>query len=319
MNLDNHFPARLTTEWSLSELSVADDVRALAEAAGTVDVIVGGPMPVPIPTGARLRLYHSPYTGHDWITPADLPRGAIFCNTHEHETTIAEHVLAAMLEFQTGLMRETHPVMKARSYDGRSINTGPRHRELRDTTIGIIGYGHIGREVARRCKAFAMTVMALSRNPRPEPGLTDWYGTPDQLETLLGASDFVLVCAPGGGATRGMINARAFRVMKEDSVIINVGRGEVIDEAALFEALSSRRIRGAAIDVWYVYPSPTWPNPWPSRFPFHKLDTMIMSPHSSAWTAEMSDRRWAFVAGNLDRFARDEALINICFSGERLD
>ena len=112
-----------------------------------------------------------------------------------------------------------------------------------------------------------------------------------------------------------MINARSFEIMKPDAVIANVGRGEVIDEAALYNALASRRIRGGIIDVWYVYPSDDDPNPWPSRFPFQKLDNIIMSPHNSAWTAEMSDRRWVFVADNLDRLARGEPLRNICFEG----
>lgn len=137
------------------------------------------------------------------------------------------------------------------------------------------------------------------------------------MDTLLAESDFIICCAPGGAATRGMINARSFEIMKPDAVIANVGRGEVIDEAALYNALASRRIRGGIIDVWYVYPSDDDPNPWPSRFPFQKLDNIIMSPHNSAWTAEMSDRRWVFVADNLDRLARGEPLRNICFEGVR--
>jgi phosphoglycerate dehydrogenase-like enzyme len=189
--------------------------------------------------------------------------------------------------------------------------------ELRGTTVGIIGYGQIGREVARRCKAFDMKVMAVSRTIRDEPDLVDWYGTVNQIDTLLAESDFVICCAPGGADTRGMINAKSFAVMKPDAVIANVGRGEVIDEADLYAALSSCQIRGGIIDVWYTYPSDADPNPWPSRFPFQKLDNIIMSPHNSAWTAAMSDRRWSFVGANLDRLSRGEALLNACFEGER--
>ncbi len=308
---------KTATDWTITILDAGTERDAIAAAIADVDAIVGGPLPIRIPDNARLRLYQAPFAGYDWIAPADLPGSAVFCNTYEHETTIAEHVLTGMLEFQTELLRVTHPLMRSRSYAGRSINLGPKHRELRGTTIGIVGYGRIGREVARRCKAFDMRVMAVSRHPRDDPERVDWYGTPDQLRTLLETSDFILVCAPGGKATQGMIGAAAFRAMKQDAVVINVGRGEVVDEAALYEALVAKRIRGAVIDVWYVYPSPTEANPWPSRFPFQKLDNIIMSPHNSAWTTAMSDRRWTFVGQNLDRFARGEPLHNVCFTGKR--
>jgi len=212
-------------------------------------------------------------------------------------------------------MRDTHPMMKTKSYNGRSISAGPMHRELRGRTVGIVGYGHIGREVARRCKAFGMTVMAVSRTVRDEPELVDWYGTVADMDRLLAESDFVIVCAPLDDSTRGMIGTAQFARMKADAVICNVGRGEVIDEAALYAALADNRIRGGILDVWYVYPSKADPNPWPSRFPFQKLDNVILSPHNSAWTEEMSTRRWTFVASQLDRFARGETLRNVCFEG----
>jgi phosphoglycerate dehydrogenase-like enzyme len=317
MNRDDLVESKVTTDWDITILSTRTELEAVKKAAVGVDAIIGGAIPGGIPDGARLRLYQAPFTGYDWIKAAGLPKGAVFCNTHEHETTIAEHLLAGMLEFQIGLMGETHPLMRSKSYSGRNINRGPHHLELRGTTVGIIGYGQIGREVARRCKAFDMKVMAVSRIIRDEPDLVDWYGTVDQIDALLAESDFVICCAPGGADTRGMINAKSFAMMKSDAVIANVGRGEVIDEADLYAALSSRQIRGGIIDVWYTYPSDADPNPWPSRFPFQKLDNIIMSPHNSAWTAAMSDRRWSFVGANLDRLTRGEALLNVCFEGER--
>ncbi|WP_420563826.1 2-hydroxyacid dehydrogenase [Thalassobaculum sp.] len=289
----------------------------LQELLPEADIIVGGGGGLKFPATNRLKLYQIPFTGYDWITPPELPKGVLFCNTHEHETTIAEHILAGMLEFQTGLMRDTHPMMVAKSYNGRSISAGPMHREMRGCTVGIVGYGHIGREVARRCKAFDMKVLAVSRTVRDEGDLVDDYWTvADGLDRLCAESDFVIVCAPLDDVTRGMIGAAQFKVMKPDAVICNVGRGEVIDEAALYEALSSKRIRGGIIDVWYIYPSKEDPNPWPSKFPFQKLDNVILSPHNSAWTEPMTTRRWMFVAKQLDRFVKGEPLENICFEGE---
>lgn len=302
------------TDWRIVSCDFAEEPERFREAVAEADVVIGGSK-IDVPAGSRLKLYQIPFTGYDWITAADLPRGVVFCNTYEHETTIAEHVMLGMLEFQIGLMRDTHPMMREKSYNGRSISAGPMHRELRDHTVGIVGYGHIGREVARRCKAFGMRVLAVSRTVREEPGLVDWYGTVAEMDRLLAESDFVIVCAPLDDSTRGMIGAPQFAKMKPDAVIANVGRGEVIDEAALYAALAGHRIRGGIIDVWYTYPSKSDPNPWPSRFPFQKLENVILSPHNSAWTQEMSERRWTFVAKQLDRFARGEELLNVCFEG----
>src|SRR3546814_14170345 len=107
------------------------------------------------------------------------------------------------------------------------------HREVRGHTVGIVCYGHVGREGAQRCKAFGMRVMAVSRSVRDEGALVDWYGTVAELDRLLAESDFVIVCAPLDDSPRGMIGAAQFAKMKPDAVIGNVGRGEVIDEAAL--------------------------------------------------------------------------------------
>jgi phosphoglycerate dehydrogenase-like enzyme len=310
------FLARETeTDWRFLTCDIGEEPERFRTVIAEADAVIGGSR-FDVPATNRLKLYQIPFTGYDWITPADLPKGVLFCNTHEHETTIAEHILLGMLEFQIGLMRDTDPMMRAKSYNGRSISSGPMHRELRDATVGIVGYGHIGREVARRCKAFGMRVLAVSRTVRDEGALVDWYGTVAELDRLLAESDFVIVCAPLDETTRGMIGTEQFARMKPDAIIANVARGEVIDEAALYAALAGKRIRGGIIDVWYVYPSKADPNPWPSKFPFQKLDNVILSPHNSAWTEAMSTRRWRFVARQLDRFARGEALENVCFEGE---
>lgn len=306
--------SKVSTDWNFICCDMKGEPERFREVAGQADVLIGGGVP-DLPATNRLKLYQIPFTGYDWIREDELPAGVLFCNTFEHETTIAEHVMLGMLEFQLGLMRDTDPHMRRHSYDGRSISAGPMHREMRGATVGIVGHGHIGREIAIRSKAFGMKVMAVSRSVRDEGELVDWYGTVEQMDTLLAESDFVIVCAPLDDVTRGMIGTEQFAKMKPDGVICNVGRGEVVDEAALYEALQSKRIRGGIIDVWYVYPNADDANPWPSRFPFQKLDNVIMSPHNSAWTQEMADRRWAFVASNLDRFARGEPLENVCFEG----
>jgi phosphoglycerate dehydrogenase-like enzyme len=135
------------------------------------------------------------------------------------------------------------------------------------------------------------------------------------LDRLLNESDYVLLALPLADDTHGLIDAKRFARMKPDGVIINVGRGLVIDEGALYAALDERRIGGAIIDVWYNYPSDEVENPAPSRYPFQELDNIIMTPHSSSHSEAARLRRWTSIAANVDRLARGEALRNVCFEG----
>merc|ERR1712113_1235020 len=111
-----------------------------------------------------------------------------------------------------------------------------------------------------------------------------------------GASHFVLVCCPLTDSTRGLISVAALAQMRTDAVLINVGRGEVVDEEALFHALKGKRIRAAVIDVWWQYPPIDKPEVLPSKYPFHELSNVTMTPHSSGWTSEHEVRKVAQVA-----------------------
>ena len=193
--------------------------------------------------------------------------------------------------------------------------SGPVHSEVHGKTIGVVGYGRIGQEVARRAEAFGMRIIGIARNARETPAPLDWLGTMADLDRLLSESDYVLIACPQNDETLGLIEAVRFGQMKADAVIINVARGPIIDEQSLYEALAGNRIGGAIIDVWYDYPDKGEVVERPSRFPFHELDNIRMTPHVSGWTAALLERRWAFVAQNLDRFARGEPLQNIVFQG----
>jgi phosphoglycerate dehydrogenase-like enzyme len=133
----------------------------------------------------------------------------------------------------------------------------------------------------------------------------------DGIDDLLPQCDFVLIACPLTAETRGLIDARRLRLMRPQAVLVNVARAAIVDEEALFQALSSRSIAGAVLDVWYAYPTAEEPQAKPSRFPFESLDNVTMTPHASAWTDELIARRWRFIAANLDRFARGEALQNV--------
>ena len=170
---------------------------------------------------------------------------------------MAEYVLGTMLEHALEL-RTMHSDMLAGKWRRAGRNAAPeaRHGDLLGKHVGIVGYGEIAQAVASRAVAFGMSVSAVARSQRDKtPALLDWIGTQADLPKLLAESDYIIMTCDLNDETEGMIDMAAFGQMKESAYIINVARGEVIDEDALFEALSKKQIAGAAIDTWYRYPT----------------------------------------------------------------
>lgn len=179
--------------------------------------------------------------------------------------------------------------------------------EIAGQTAGIVGYGDIGRAVATRLKAMGMRILA-SRRTIPAPGpvdpLVSQYYRPDRLLEMIPQCDYVVVAAPLTPETRGMIGAREFAVMKPDAVILNVGRGPVIDEPAMLQALTGKRILGAALDVFAS-------EPLPSGHPFFQLENVLLSPHSTDHTHDWLERAMQFFLTQFERFAKGEPLLNV--------
>lgn len=303
--------ALLAPQWTVQAADAADGA-AFAAALADADAVISMNWPPAYPAAPRLRLLQLPGAGTDDIHFASVPPTAAVCNAFEHEIGIAEYVLAAMLEWTIGLRRLDAEFRQGRWYG--SWLCGPRHGDLYGKTLGILGYGRIGREVARRASAFGVRVITASRTPGPGDGWVEAVRPMDALHAVLGESDFVLMTVPLSEDTRGLMNAAAFAAMRPHGVLINVGRGATVDEAALFEACRARRIGGAVIDTWYQYPPQgggTIPELRPSRFPFHELDNVIMTPHACAWSEALAHRRCRAMADNLNRLARGEALLNV--------
>jgi phosphoglycerate dehydrogenase-like enzyme len=219
-----------------------------------------------------------------------------------------------MLEWQIGLCRMDRE-FRARGWAGRMPGSAPAHRELRGLTLGIVGHGHIGREAASRARAFGMRCIGIRRRAAPCPPELDWLGQADRLDALLAESDFVLIACDLNAETLGLIDAGRLAAMKPTGVLINIARGRIVDEDALWEALSGRRIGGAVLDVWYNYNQPGEPEVRPANHPFESLDNVILSAHQSAVTEEMHARRWRFVARNCARIERGEPPENVVFTG----
>jgi phosphoglycerate dehydrogenase-like enzyme len=287
-------------------LAAADERRHFEEA----DVIVGIRLTADDPAPRRLRLYHAPAAGTDAIDVACLPAGAVLCNAFGHEDAIAEYVMTALL-----LRHVPIPDADARLRKGEwkywAGRPGALRTELGSATMGLLGFGHIGRAIAVRAKAFGMRVVVANRSPVPTSATVDQSFTLDRLEAFMGAADVVVSSLPLLEETRGIVGARALAAMRSHGVIMNVGRGPVIDEQALYDALTAKRIGGAVIDTWYTYPTADKPETLPATLPFHTLANVVMTPHMSGWTDGTVRRRQETIAGNIGRLGRGEPLQNV--------
>jgi len=284
---------------------------AQPQAAADADILVTNHWRAEYPPVPNVRLVQSVATGIELIDLAALPRGVAICNAFGHETAIAEYVLMTMLVW-SHRFREIEGDFRSRSSWRPSwVQSGPPHGEILGSTVGIIGLGRVGREVARRAAAFGCRVLAVNRSPRPaESGVERVYSL-TELDLMLPACDFVVLCTALGPETERLIDARRLALMKPSAFLVNIARGQIVDEDAIYAALHGRRIGGAALDVWWQYPTAAEPERRPSRHPFHELPNVIMTPHCSGWTEGMVTRRWAEVAGNINRFVRGEPLINV--------
>jgi len=213
--------------------------------------------------------------------------------------SLSEFALAGMLYFAKNLnrMRDNQRAQKWEQFD---ID------ELHGKVLGIVGYGEIGRRTAERAKPFGMQVHILRRRPElaaGDPLVDRVYGT-DELDSLLAASDYLLVSAPLTAETRGMLGAAQLARMKPTAVLINLGRGPVVVETALIGALSQGKIRGAVLDVFDQ-------EPLPAGHPFYSLENVLLSPHCADHTATWMEEAMQLFLENLELFRAGKPLKNL--------
>lgn len=276
-------------------LEAPGDIQAYRQA----DVIVGNRLDASMPRPERARLYQVCAAGYDRIDLAALPARTAVCNCYGHGPAIAEYVMAAILSRRVPLA-DAHARLARGDWHYRSGMPGALHGEIGSATLGLLGHGHIGQAIARRAKAFGMRVLAANRSPVPVSNEVDaWFGL-DSLGDFYRQSDYIVVSLPLLPATEGLVDAAAFAQMREHAMLINVGRGPVVDEQALYDALLRKRIGAAAIDTWYQYPARPDEAAASSRLPFARLDNVIMTPHMSAWTDGTIARRARAMAANVD-------------------
>jgi phosphoglycerate dehydrogenase-like enzyme len=256
------------------------------------------------------RLLHLPGAGADAVDFDSLTRGCEVCNVFEHEIPIAEYVITAILS-HTLAYQPMQAAFDAERWQ-ESYAARRMHGEVFGRTVGLVGFGHIGQAVTQRAKAFGMRVHAISNSGRADGA--DWAGDSSQLAQMLPVVDFLVMACPLTSQTRGMLGVQQLALLKPTAILINIGRAQLVDEEALYMALSGGRLAGATLDVWYDYPTPERPDARPSRFPFEKLPNVQCTAHSCAWTPGLLDRRYAVIADNLARLFRGAPLRNVIFT-----
>jgi phosphoglycerate dehydrogenase-like enzyme len=278
------------------------------------DVLVASRLPEELArAGRRLRLVHVPGAGYDAVSLTGLAPEVTVANTFHHGPSIAEHVVMAALMLSRRVL-ECHGQMRSGEWVGAGTRDDvPFGVMLRGQRAGIIGLGEIGLQTARLLGALGVTVAAIRNNPDaalPQDVPLAWVGGVDRLPELLASSDLVVITVPLTDATRGLLDASALARMPAHAFLINVARGAVIDEQALFDALSSRSIAGAAIDVWWNTPDAPGRPPG-ANLPFAELPNVIMTPHNSGSTRDTFSARARDIAENIRRLVDGEPLHHV--------
>jgi phosphoglycerate dehydrogenase-like enzyme len=251
-----------------------------------------------------LRWLHTPMAAvHQLLFPELVQSDVVLTNsTDVHGRVVAEHVMALLFALARKIPQAVR-LQQKHLWGTETIWTeGVHPREIAGATLGLVGLGHIGRRVAQMASALGMRVIAVREHvEKGSPEGVDAVFPPAALDELLAQSDFVVLAVPVTAATNGLFNAARFAAMKPSAYLINVGRGEQMDEPALIEALRSRRIAGAALDVFAQ-------EPLPPDSPLWDLENLLITPHTGSQTDQLWPRHYDVFSENLRRYLAGQPL-----------
>jgi phosphoglycerate dehydrogenase-like enzyme len=281
--------------------TVDDVIREIVDA----DVFFGWPTRETYLAAGKLRWIHSPSVGIEFIqnVPELVESEVILTNSRGTSSdTIAEHAFALLL----GLTRAIPSFVRSKAdHDWPAWTHRPPLRGIGGLTLGVVGFGNIGRAIAKRALGFGMKVLAVDAFPAPPPDGVKEVWTLDRLPDLLHAADIVAVAAPITPETRGMIGPAEIDLLKSGAYLIVVSRGGIVDEPALVSALRDGRLAGAGLDVTAV-------EPLPPDDPLWDVANLIVTPHCSGVSTQTDALVWSILHENVGRFVRGDPLRNVC-------
>ena len=270
----------------------------------------GGKGVMKIPDVKKLKLIHTPGAGIDGINFEKVPPNCKICNVYEHEVPIAEYCLANMLNWETKMIQKVNR-FKMLDWSDSLFSLGAPHSELRGKCIGIIGYGRIGKEIAYLLQVFKTKTYAFTRIKTKKDKFINKSILMNNFEKYIGELDYIILCCPLNKNTKNLINKNNIKLMKKSAVIINIARGDIINEGDFYLALKNNIIGGGIIDTWYQYPINKNKKKFkPSKYDFHKLNNLIMTPHTSAWSKKMIFRRSSLIKKNIENLYTKKKLYN---------
>jgi phosphoglycerate dehydrogenase-like enzyme len=260
--------------------------------------------PGQLAAAAKLRWIHAPSAAVHQLLFAELVESdVVVTNSREvHGTVVAEHVMGSIFALAKKIPQAVRLQQKHVWGQETMWNEGVHPREIAGAILGLIGVGSIGRRVAEMASALGMRVIAVREHvERGTPAGVEAVFAASALDEVLRQSDYVVLAAPLISATRGLMDAGRLSVMKPDAYLINVGRGEQVDEEALIEALRARRIAGAALDVFQR-------EPLPADSPLWSVENLLITPHTGSITDKLWHRHYELFSENLRRYLAGERL-----------
>ena len=274
---------------------------ASREDIAEADVILGNPSPRDIDPNGKLRWIQTQSAGVDGYLGGCLPKEAVLTNaTGAYGLAISEYMLAVWME----LIKKLHTYR-----DVQKTNTwkdlGPV-TSVWNSTVLVLGLGDIGGEFAKRAKALGARVIGVRRKGTDKPEYVDELILTEKLDEYLPVADCVAITLPGTKETKGMFGAERISKMKDGAVLLNVGRGMIVDSDALYDALENGKLSGAAVDV-------TDPEPLPAEHPLWQQENTVITPHVSGGfhLPETHDRIIRIMAENLSAFCAGKPLRNV--------
>jgi phosphoglycerate dehydrogenase-like enzyme len=261
--------------------------------------------PEQVKAAKKLGWIHSPVAAvHLLMIPEIIQSDIVVTNAREiNGPVVAEHVIAQI--FALAKCLPTAVRMQQQRAWGQDAIWHQRPKEIAGATLGLVGVGSIGSEVAKRAAALGMRVFAVRENSvKPKAQGVEKVFELGQIDEMLALADYVVLAAPVTPRTNLLMNAARIAKMKPDSCLINVGRGPLIDDGALAEALSARRIRGAALDVFVK-------EPLPESSPYWHLENVLITPHTAAISEYFWERQYELLRENLRRYLAGESLLAV--------
>lgn len=283
------------------EACEADSEAAALDLIADADAYYGRMTPALLAAGKKLRWIQATSAGLDGYYFPELRESAVAVTNLRgiYSDVIAEHVFALLLSMARGI-----PAYFRSQLEGRWENESVPVIHVAGTTLGVLGLGGIGLAVAERGHAFGMRVLALDPAPKGRPAYVERIYGVHELHEMLGEVDFFVICAPHTGETDRMIDAAALKAMKPSAIFINIGRGKVVDLAALTRALGNGEIAGAGLDVFEE-------EPLQEGHPLWAMENVMITPHVAAISDRIEDRRIGLILQNIRRFRDGEPLLNV--------